>query len=523
MSTGTTHIETRTGVYADSVTLMQISKRLAALEGITAAQVAMGTPLNIEVLEGMGLPAPVGTGPNDLVVALRALDDAARDRALAELASALTVTASSAGLDGGDPPPRRTASALERAAQASGGSTGTPLVVVSVPGDSAFVEAHDAVTAGSNVVVFSDNVPVEQEIALKDEAARRGVLVMGPDCGTAVVSGVGVGFANVVAPGRVSLVAASGTGAQHLMALLDAAGIGVRHCLGIGGRDMSAAVGGRSASQALRALAADPSTDLVVVVSKPPDADVAARLRAEADELGVDVVWALLGFGQPDLTTAAGQVVEHLGLPAVTWPTWGTDASTRPSAPALRGLFVGGTLCDEAMVIAAESLGEVRSNIPLRPEWALDVDGAGRWDAGDAHTMVDFGDDRLTEGRPHPMIDPTLREERLLREADDPCVGVLLLDVVLGHGSHPDPAATLAPAISDALRRGGDRGLAVVVSLTGTKGDPQGLERQAAALAAAGATVHLSNAEAARHAVQLVPDAVPRKNTATDEPTGGAR
>jgi FdrA protein len=509
MSTGTTHIETRTGVYADSVTLMQISKRLAALEGITAAQVAMGTPLNIEVLEGMGLPAPAGTGPNDMVVALKALDDAARDRALAELTSALTATASSAGLDGGDPAPRRTASALQRSGSAD-------LVVVSVPGDSAFVEAHDAVVNGRSVVVFSDNVPVEQEIALKDEAARRGVLVMGPDCGTAVVSGVGVGFANVVAPGRVSLVAASGTGAQHLMSLLDAAGIGVRHCLGIGGRDLSAAVGGRAASQALKALATDEATDLVVVVSKPPDADVAARLRAEAAELGVDVVWALLGFGQPDLTAAAAQVVARLGLPEVTWPTWGS-VSAGSSAGALRGLFVGGTLCDEAMVIASETLGEVRSNIPLRAEWALDVDGSGRWDAGAAHTMVDFGDDRLTEGRPHPMIDPTLREERLLREADDPQVGVILLDVVLGHGAHPDPAATLAPAVEEALRRGASRGLAVVVSLTGTKGDPQGLGRQAEALAEAGARVHLSNAEATRHALSLLPVAT------TTDTTGGAR
>jgi FdrA protein len=510
MTTGSTHIETRTGVYADSVTLMQISKRLAALEGVTAAQVAMGTPLNIEVLAGMGLPAPEGTGPNDMVVALRVLDDAARDRALADLATALTAAPSSAGLDGGDPAPRRTESALRR--------SGADLVVVSVPGESAFVEAHDAIVAGSSVVVFSDNVPVEQEIALKDEAARRGVLVMGPDCGTAVVSGVGVGFANVVRPGPVSLVAASGTGAQHLMALLDAAGIGVRHCLGIGGRDMSAAVGGRSASQALAALAADEGTEVVVVVSKPPDAGVADRLRAEAADLGVDVVWALLGFGQPDLTAAAAAVVDRLGRAEVTWPVWEPAASEARTSTgsALRGLFVGGTLCDEAMVIASEALGEVRSNIPLRPEWALEVDGSGRWDTGDAHAMVDFGDDRLTQGRPHPMIDPTLREERLLREADDPRVGVILLDVVLGHGSHADPAATLAPALAEALRRGKDRGLAVVVSLTGTTGDPQGLDRQAKALAQAGAYVHLSNAEATRRAISLLPV------TAT-EPTGGAR
>jgi FdrA protein len=193
-----------------------------------------------------------------------------------------------------------------------------------------------------------------------------------------------------------------------------------------------------------------------------------------------------------------------------------------PSARALRGLFVGGTLCDEAMVICAELLGEVRSNIPLRPEWSLEVDGSGRWEAGDGHAMVDFGDDRLTQGRPHPMIDPSLREQRLLLEAQDPRVGVILLDVVLGHGSHPDPAATLAPTVAEALRLGADRGLAVVVSLTGTQGDPQGLNRQAEALAAAGAQVYLSNAQAARRAVALLP---PMDATAAQAATqsGGVR
>jgi FdrA protein len=262
-------------------------------------------------------------------------------------------------------------------------------------------------------------------------------------------------------------------------------------------------------------LAADPGTELVVLVSKPPDDAVAGRLRAEAAALGMGVEEALLGEGRPDLTAAVERVLERLGRPVPRWLHWPATAddggAPGGAAPfgrggALRGLFCGGTLCDEAMLIASAELGPVRSNIPLRPQWRLDVDGSGGWDAGGDHAMVDFGDDALTRGRPHPMIDPTLRDARLAAEARDPRVGVLLLDVVLGHGSHPDPAAELAPRVRAARRLARDDGrdLAVLVTLVGTADDPQDRDQQALALATAGAVVFLSNAEAVRHAVHLV-------------------
>jgi FdrA protein len=492
------HVELRTGAYHDSVTLLQVSRAVADVPGVRAAQVAMGTPLNVEVLQGMGFAVPERAGPADLVVAVRAQDEDAVQAALAALLVALAPRASSSGQSLLEPP-RTTGVALRR--------DPAPLVLVSVPGPSAAAEAMDAIAAGSSVMVFSDNVSVEEEVALKDAAATQGVLVMGPDCGTAVVGGVGLGFANVVRPGPVSMVAASGTGAQHLLALLDHAGVGVRHCLGLGGRDLSAAVGGRSARQALTALADDEGTELVVVVSKPADADVLADLEALVADLDLAVVWATLGAGRPDLTTAAQAALVRINTDDVSWPRW-PAAEPQPRSPglALRGLFCGGTLCDEAMLVAGERLGPIRSNIPLAPELRLDVRGDGVWDAGTDHAMVDFGDDALTSGRAHPMIDPSLRDQRLAREAADPAVGALLLDVVLGHGSHPDPALELAPAIGAARQaaRESGRDLAVVVSLTGTTGDPQGRDDQAARLAAAGADVYLSNAEAARAAADLV-------------------
>jgi FdrA protein len=486
---GLGHVEIRSA-YADSVTLLQVSRQVADVPGVLAAQVAMATPLNLEVLEGMGFDIPPST-PNDMVVALRVTDDGALAAALAAVSAALTVTTRRSSGDD-EVPPRTTRSALLR--------SGAGLALVSVPGAHAAVEAMDALDAGRDVMVFSDNVPVEHEVVLKQVATERGLLVMGPDCGTAMVGGLGLGFANVTEPGAVGIVAASGTGCQQLMCLLAAAGVGVGAALGVGGRDLSAAVGGLSTRTALARLDDDPTIDRIVVVSKPPAPEVAAALEEYAAGLATPVDLALLGPGRPDLTAAASAVVAALGRPEPAWPTWGTPAAGSVGG-SLRGLFVGGTLCDEAMIVAAERLGPIRSNIPLSPDLALDSSMTA-----EGHLMVDFGDDQLTQGRAHPMIDPTLRLEHLARLAADPATGVLLLDVVLGHGAEPDPAALLAPALRGAVSEAAAAGrpLPVVVACVGTEHDPQGLTRQATALAAAGAEVHLSNAQAARRAVELV-------------------
>jgi FdrA protein len=370
----------------------------------------------------------------------------------------------------------------------------------------------DALEAGCDVMIFSDNVPVEQEIMLKESAAQRDLIVMGPDCGTAIVGGVGLGFSHTVAAGPVGIVAASGTGAQQVLCLLDYAGAGVSAALGVGGRDLSAAVGGRSARAALAALDADPATELIIVVSKPPAAEVAAKLRDYAAGLATPVRFALIAPGEPDLTAATETAIAALGLPVPAWPRWPGEAPGRengfgaahqapPQAGILRGLFAGGTLCDEAMVIASDRLGPIQSNIPLRPALRLAPREPVLGTTATGHAMIDFGDDELTRGRAHPMIDQSLRLERLAAEAADPAVTVVLLDVVLGHGAHPDPAAELGPAIAAA--RGSGR-VAVVVSLIGAASDPQGLGRQAAALQAAGADVFASNAAAARFACGLI-------------------
>lgn len=511
----TDHLELRHGVYQDSVTLLRIAQTVAATPGVTAAQVAMATELNVELTAGLGFSIPDGAGPNDLLVALRG-DDAAIAAGLEALEGALaaaTAPVTSTGF-GGAPPPQSVRAAAQAAPDAA-------VVLLSVPGSAVLGEALDAIDAGRHVMIFSDNVPIEHEVALKDAAAAAGVIVMGPDCGTAIIGGVGLGFANVLGGSRnadhagptVGVIAASGTGAQQLTCLLDQAGVAVSQVIGVGGRDLSEQVGGRSTLAALELLTGDPATDHIVIISKPPRLAVAKRVQDAAAGAGTPATPVLLGQGRPNITEAVETTLGVLGVPVPDWPVWLPDTTTATDdaarGGALRGLFSGGTLADEAMLVAGAVLTTpIRSNIPLTPESALPESALAHGVpqlAGLGTVIVDLGDDEFTRGRPHPMIDPTVRLDLLAAQAADPDVRVVLLDVVLGHCAEPDPSALLAPAIVAAMgtARAAGRALDVVVSLCGTAGDPQDRERQAAALVAAGARVYSSNAAAAGAAAAL--------------------
>lgn len=490
MSSGLDHVDLRQGQYYDSVTLMQASRTVAGTDGVRDALIAMATPLNVELAQGMGFVVPPAV-PALLLIVIRAEDQTGLDAGLAALDAALSARPTYSGLaSDADPPPSTVGAAFA--------DSDALLALVSVPGPYAAAEAFDAVLAGRNVMIFSDGVSLEDEIALKKIGHETGALVMGPDCGTAIVNGIALGFANVVRRGPVGIVAASGTGAQQVSSLLETAGVGVSHLLGLGGRDLSARVGGLGAELALAALDADPDTELIVLVSKPPDADVAHRLRGLTDGLATPVQFALLGSGQPDLTQSVESVLQALGADLPTWPVVGAARST--GAPAcLYGYFVGGTLAAEALVLA-ETLAPISTNLGDSAVPATEAL------SGHRHKVVDFGDDELTAGRAHPMIDPSLRLDEIARlgtaESGDV---VLLLDVVLGYGAEADPAQALTPALRSAARRLTERraSLHVVVSLCGTASDPQDWQRQAESLADAGALVFASNAQAARHAVGL--------------------
>jgi FdrA protein len=433
-------VEVRPGDYHDSLRLLAATQAAKDADGVEAALVAMATELNLSLLADLGFRLDDSPTVDDLIVAVRAVDDEAVRRAHEAVAGALTSVARPSG--SAELPPATVASPR------------ADIALIAVRGEHAFVEAMAALDAGLHVMVFSDNVPVDQEIALKARAADLGLLVMGPDCGTVIVGGVGLGFANAVRPGPVSVVGASGTGIQQVCCLLDDAGIGVRHALGAGGRDLTDAVGGATTVRALALLDDDPATETVVVVSKPPEPAAAEHLAAAVAACRTPVVSAV---GRT-LTEAVAD------LAGPTWQPRRWGAVSDPVGGRLVGLFAGGTLRDEAAAITGIA------------------------------NLLDLGADEFTRGRAHPMIDQTVRLTHLARAVDDPEVGTVLLDVVLGHGAHPDPLAELAPE----LARLGHRGGRAVVSLCGARDDPQGLERQADAAVAAGAAVFLSNAEAAR-------------------------
>ena len=527
-------VEVRRGTYHDSVALMQVSRQAEALPGVEAAAAVAATPVNLELLARQGFAVDAaGLGPSDLVLCVRAADDQAAAKALEQVEALLAGGAGRGSSTGGGsgvplvaaPPSLRAAARRD---------PDLNLAVLSVPARHLHYEIAEAAQAGLHVFCFSDGLDPVTEAACKRAAAERGLLLMGPDCGTAILDGVGLGFANAVRRGPVGIVGASGTGIQEVTCLLDAAGVGISHAIGVGGRDLSPEVGGIMTLHALDLLAADAATERLVVISKPPDPEVARRVAEAAAATGKPAILAFPGLDSPpqppmrvrfagSLETAARWAAgaptiegtpeprppgpgapEREGSPAAETVS-GAVHSPRAEPPAadppvvtpgaIRGLFSGGTLCYQAMAVVAGVVGRVASNIPLRPEWRL-----ADPHRSEGHTFVDFGDDAMTEGRAHPMIDPGLRNERFRREAADPETGVVVLDVVLGHGAHPDPAGELAPLIELALA---DRpgGLSVVVSLCGAAGDPQGLDAQAATLRAAGALVTRSSAQAARLAL----------------------
>jgi len=503
-------LRVRKNSYQDSVKLMRISQLVKASPGVLGASAIMGTDNNKRTLIRGGFdPALMtGAGPSDILVLVDASTEELAEGALDRYFALLDENAAT-GAD------RKTAVRTMKAACAA--LSGANIAFISVPGEFAAYEAHKALRAGLHVHLFSDNVPIEDEIRLKELGRRLGLLVMGPDCGTALIGGAPLGFANVVARGPIGIVGASGTGVQQVAVLVDRCGSGISHAIGLGGRDLSDRVGGISALMALDALEQDQATRVIVVISKPPESATGEKILKRIRACGKPVVVAFLG-GDPALLKSAEHGAETLEeaarmaleLAGVQRPP-GEEAEARLLAlidgrpkvgaregSSLRGLFTGGSLAEEARLILAAMLGPLQSNGSKNPAWMV----AGS-DLLEGDAIIDMGDDEFTVGRPHPMIDPSYRAERLFKEWSDPRVAVILCDLVLGYGSHPSPATPVAEAVERARSVYGDV-VTVVASVCGTEGDPQGLSAQEAILREAGVLVLPTNAQAARAAGNLV-------------------
>jgi len=512
MST-TTRCKVFANFYKDSVTLMQLAAQLRGREGVAQASCVMATPANLAQLQDADLAiGDVAPSPSDLLVVVRG-EPAACDAALAAADEILRSSKAASG--GGE----SSAFVLPLTSIALGvaAEPGADLALISVPGDYAAAEAMKALALGLHVMMFSDNVAIAEERAIKTAARSRGLLVMGPDCGTAIVNGVPLGFANVVRRGDIGLVAASGTGLQEVTCRIHNLGGGISQALGTGGRDLKEDVGGITMLQGLAALAADAQTRVIVLISKPPAAAIARTIEDAAATAGKPVVVHFLGamperagiVGASSLREAAdfavalargerqqpGESAPDAQAMAAVEARAATMAATQT---AVRGLFTGGTFCYEAQLAFLARGLACSSNAPAHGAAAYDGRSGG-------HVFLDLGDDDYTRGRPHPMIDPSERNAMVRAHGADPETAAIVFDVVLGFGAHADPARDLAAALADAQRsaQASGRTLALIGHICGTDGDPQGKAAQVEQLERAGAVIVGSNVEAAALAARL--------------------
>lgn len=510
-------------LYQDSVKLMNIARELRAITGIDDAALVMGTEANKGLLSQAGLMAPgvKSAGSDDLIVIVKG-DGGAMDQGF-ELAEELLARGLVQGTALTQHRPQSVRGAIR--------SMSSPNVtVISVAGQYAADEAWQALEQGSHVLLFSDNVSLDDEIRLKRFAVESDLLMMGPGAGTAIINGVGLGFANAVPRGPVGILSAAGTGLQEVSSLLAQQGVGVSQGIGLGGRDLSDEVGGLMMFHAMDALQRDSDTTLLIAISKLPSAKIAKKVVTKLEEGDKPAV--VMFMGSADDSGAAGKQgagVYHAGtlqeasLIAAALVK-GDDPAAKlkkhankirdlekdaralrsrlsPGQEYLRGLFSGGTLCDEAVLIWSRHVSAVWSNRPRSPEYRLADVHMSR-----EHSALDLGEEEFTVGRPHPMIDHDLRLRRLVSEAQDPTVAVIQLDVVLGYGAHPDPAGELGQVIAEciAAAKNNERELIAIVSVTGTESDPQNLSRQKSVLEKSGAIVLESNAVAAELAALVV-------------------
>lgn len=510
-------VKVRKNTYYDSVTLMLISKEVKKLEGVKEVLVGMGTDLNKELCQNLGLANDEinQLGPNDFFISV--LSDA--NDIINELVTKVDeLLNQKKDADGDDYIPPTFDSAVKFAPDSN-------FVIISLPGQYAYDEVKKALNNNMHVLLFSDNVKIEEEKELKELAKEKGLLMMGPDCGTAIINNIPLAFANVIKKGNIGIVGASGTGTQEVSVLIDKLGSGVSQVIGTGGRDLSKDIGGIMMIEGIKALAADANTKVIVLISKPPAAEIAEKVLAVAKETGKPFVVNFIG-GKPEVIkqyggipgvnledTAYKAVALSKGEAVAEGSVYGTDEAKLKEIAAkevqklqkgqkyLRGVYTGGTLCDEAMKLLANEIGGIYSNIPLDPQYKL-----ANVFVSKEHTCVDLGDDEFTVGRAHPMIDPTMRQERLVKEADDAEVAVILMDFVLGYGANIDPAGEMVPYILKAKEKYKAMGKEVIFigSVCGTENDPQNLKEQEEKLRETGVIIMPSNAQAVKLTAEIL-------------------
>ena len=485
--------EIRKGYYLDSVALMRMSRSIVSMDGIEEAAMMMGTPANRQIMIDAGLISEGGISAEggDLIIGIRATSPETAEAALSE-AKALLDQPTSSGGSGSAWRPKTLRAATKMLPDAN-------LALISVPGDFAIAEARKAIRRGLHAMIFSDNVSLADEAALKKEARELGRLVMGPDCGTAIINGTPLAFANKVRRGDIGIIGASGTGTQEVSCLIAQYGGGISHAIGVGGRDLKTEVGGISSLMALDALDADTQTKQIVFISKPPPADVAAVVLERIGKSNKPATVCFIGADIMQMPANATQVftlkeAALVPLKIQRDPAPKSSIDIPAGRTQVQGLFTGGTLCAEAQIIFKTAGIAVASNAPIPGVPSVTNDSA-------AHPMLDLGDDQYTQGRPHPMIDPTVRDEAIIQALQNDNIAIILVDVVIGYGSHEDPAGHLANIIKSHIPLNGP---VIIASVTGTEEDPQVRSQQIAKLESVGIHVAPTNADASIWALSAI-------------------
>ncbi len=483
------------GKYFDSVSLMRVSKRIAEQEGIEDSSIVMGTHENKAILQTANLWLPLfeGTGDNDLLVAIKGKKAA---EVITNVDAFLEELRPKAQAGVSAPRPKSLSKALELMPEAN-------LAIISIAGKYAPLEVEKALDNKLHVMLFSDNVSLDDEIRLKKIAQSKGLLLMGPDCGTAIINGTPLAFANVVNRGNIGMVAASGTGLQEVSTLISNMGGGISQAIGTGGRDVKKEVGGIMFIEGIRLLAQDPQTEVICLVSKPPHPEVMKKIAEEVKIAGKPCVAIFLGanpkevesFGIKAATTlfgAAQMAVELTGKRVegfeenIVEMAKEIKAKIKPEQKYIRALFSGGTFASETQLIWQEYLSDIYSNAPTGSSLKLENNLISQ-----KHSVVDLGEDEFTVGRPHPMIDFSMRVKQIKEEANNPEVAIILLDIVLGFGSNMDPLSEVKEVIQNNNKK-----VCFVASVTGTEADPQMRSKVVAGLREVGVYVLASNAQA---------------------------
>ncbi|MGW9527550.1 acyl-CoA synthetase FdrA [Paenibacillus terrae] len=499
--------------YQDSVNLMLLTNYISALEGVMQASIMMGTPANKDIMRNSGLYTDELelAEANDMCIVIDTEAHIGLDDILVAVDNFLSdqsVSSSQSSME--------SVRSWERALKENPNAN---LAIISVPGQYAAAEADKALDYGLHAFIFSDNVPVEEELSLKQKAHDKGLLVMGPDCGTGILSGVPLAFANRVKAGNIGIVGASGTGIQEVTTLIDRMGGGISHAIGTGGRDLSETVGAITMLDGIRGLAHNDQTEVIVVVSKPPAKAVREKVVSQLQGLPKPVVTLFLGE-KPSIHEGnvyeaytleeAAMIAIDLAKGAAVQPLYSLPidvpkTALNPGQISIQGLYAGGTLAAEAAMLIADAL-QLKDGLIHEAGYVLRSNG---------HAIVDLGDDMYTQGKPHPMIDPATRIQHIEKAAQDPATAVILFDVVLGYGGHDDVAGVLAPAIEKAAAKAKNEGrnLYFVAALCGTHQDPQSYAEQMRKLEQAGVLVKESNNQAVRTVLammQLVLEDVPK-------------